>query len=88
MGGRSEEERGFTAVLEQVRGHYKVLADGQRDLNRKIDQMAQESGSRDRALDQKIDLHSATLIQTINEVKALVVNLSAKLDAHERAHAN
>lgn len=82
MVDRSGEERGFTAVLEQVRGHYKVLADGQRDLNRKIDQMTQESDKRDRALDQKIDLHSATLIQRVNEVKALVLSLSAKLDAH------
>ena len=88
MEGRSEEERGFNTLLEAVKHDYKVLADGQRGLHRKIDEFAQESGKRDRSLDQKIDLHSATLIQRIDEVKTLVLGLSAKLDAHERAHAN
>ena len=88
MEGRSEEERRFTSVLEEVRGHYKVLADGQRGLNRKIDQVAQESDKKGQVLDQKIDLHSATLLRRIDEVKALVLGLSTKLDTHERAHAN
>ena len=88
MEGRSEEERRFTAVVEEIRGHYKVLADGQYGLNQKLDQIAQESDKRDQALDQKINLHSATLIRRVDEVKALVLGLSAKLDTHERTHAN
>ena len=80
MRGMSEEERGFTATLEQVRRDYGTLADGQKDIRRRIDQIAKESMERDIDLDQKIDLHSAKLIERVSELKALVIDLSAKIN--------
>ena len=80
MGGISEEERGFTVVLERVERDYGALADGQKDIRRRIDQIAKESMKRDVDLDQKIDLHSAKLIGRVDELKALVIDLSAKVN--------
>ena len=37
MESRSEEERGFTAVLERVESHYKLLSEKVAGLDQKID---------------------------------------------------
>ena len=78
MEGMSEEERGFTVMLEKVRRDYGTLADGQKDIRRRINQITEESLKRDVDLDQKINLHSAKLIERVSELKALIIDLSAK----------
>ena len=42
MGSRSEEERGFTALLEEVRHEYKLLSERVTGLDQKVDQGFQD----------------------------------------------
>ena len=42
MGGRSEEERGFTVLLEEVRHEYKLLSERVTGLEQKVDRGFQE----------------------------------------------
>ncbi len=42
MVGGSEEERGFTVVLERVERHYKLLSEKVTSLDRKVDRGLQE----------------------------------------------
>jgi hypothetical protein len=92
MVGVPEEERGFMVLLEEVRGDVKLLIDYYLQLDQKIDRVARESLERDQALDRKIDLHSATLMNRMDQGFAAVMKeirtLTQRFDAHERAHAS
>ena len=68
----SEEERGFQALLEKVEGDVKAFGEQVTSLTEKIDRVADELNGRLAALDQKVDLHTRTIL--------------SRLDSHERTH--
>lgn len=92
MGKVPEEERGFTVLLEEVRGDVKLLIDYYLQLDQKIDRVTKESLERDQALDGKIDLYSSTLMnrmdQGFGKVMKEIRSLGQRLDAHVQAHAS
>ena len=74
MGGVSEEERGFTALLEQIRREVATVADGIAGLHEKTDRISEESAKRAVSLDQKIDLFAVTLNKKFDRLSSQIQN--------------
>ena len=80
MGGRSEEERGFAALVEDVRHDVKVIAEHQRGLIQKVHCVAQESEERDSELDGKVNLYARTIVRKISSIDGRVSSIDRKVD--------
>lgn len=92
MAGGSEEERGFTALLESVQHELRVVAEGHADLYREIGDMRQNLVKQVSELDKKIEQSSQTLLRKMEEgfdsVRSDLRLLENRFAAHERSHAN
>ena len=87
---RSEEGRGFQALLEQIESHVKAFGEQVLSLNERFDRVANQFDRRLTALDEKVDLHTRTIVSTIGQssqhlTRELLV-LGSRLDVHERSH--
>ena len=86
----SEEERGFQALLEEIEGEVKAFGGQVISLGQKIDGVADEFGRRLTALDEKIGLHTRTILVKMDErSEDLTRELRAfgsRLEVHERTH--
>lgn len=86
----SEEERGFQALLEQVRGEVKVFGEQVTSLGKKIDGMTGELDRRFAALDGKIDFHTRKILSEMNKRSESLTRelraLGSRFDAHEQTH--
>ena len=83
---RSEEERGFQALLEQIEGDVKTFGEQGISLGEKIDRLASEFGRHLTALDRKGDLHTRTIVSHMRDLTGEVRALGSRLDVHERSH--
>jgi hypothetical protein len=72
MEQQSGEERGFQALLEQVRAEVGVMADGLAGLEERLNRRFQ-------ALEHKTDSH-------YQDIRTGIKSILDRLEAHERAH--
>ena len=71
MADRSEEERGFKALLEEIDGKVGLFGEQVISLGKKIDKVADEFDCRLTALDKKVDLHTKMILSKFNERSGL-----------------
>lgn len=87
---RSEEERGFQALLEQIEGKVEAFGDEVLSLAQKIDKVAGELGGQLTTLDGKVDLYTRTILSKMDErfdsLARELRALGSRLDVHERTH--
>ena len=87
---RSEEERGFQALLEQIEGAVKTFGEQVTSLGEKIDRLASEFGRHLTALDRKGDLHTRTILSEMHkrseDLTRELRTLGSRLDIYEHTH--
>ena len=87
---RSEEERGFQALLEEIEGKVKTFGEQVISLGQTIDRTATEFNGRLDALNGKVDLHTRTILSTMDkrfeDMMGELRALNSRFDTHERAH--
>ena len=92
MKSRPEEERGFSVLVEQVEGYFKLLGEKVDLLNQKLDRTVKDLERRDNELDSKIGLSVRSILSKIDqhsgEIKKEMSVLASRIDIHERAHAS
>ena len=87
---RSEEERGFQALLEEIEAKVDVFGEQVISNGKRIDQEASDFDRRIAALDEKVGTYTRKLLSKLDERFEVVTRdlnaMASRLNAHEQSH--